>query len=75
MAAARKKRAPAKKSAKKRAAKPRAAKKRSTSARKSSAGRRASGGGTTKKRVLPNDKAWRELLETALEKRDQAPAK
>ena len=67
--------------AKKRAAKKRpAAKKRSASkrpaAKKRTAGtakRKASG--SASKRVLPNDDAWRELIETAIERRGQSDSK
>jgi len=71
MAAAPKKRAPAKKSwkGKKRAAKKRpATKKGAARAKRSPSRKAASSGERSRNRVLPNDKAWRELLERAIEK-------
>jgi hypothetical protein len=71
MAAARKKRAPARKSArgkKRAAATKRPAGKKTSSRNKKSASRKASSGTRSKNRVLPNDKAWRELLERAIAK-------
>ena len=76
MAAARNKRAPAKKTArgKKRSAatKRPAGKKRAARGRKSPARKASASGRAAKNRVLPNDKAWRELLETAIEKDAEA---
>ena len=71
MAAARKKRAPAKKTTrgKKRSAtkKRPAGKKTAPRSRKSAARKAPARGARAKNRVLPNDKAWRELLERAIE--------
>ena len=78
MAAGRKKRAPAKKrAAKKRAstAKRPSAKKAGVRTKGSRRGKSASGAARSRNRVLPNDKAWRELLEKALEREAPAGAK
>jgi len=72
MAAARKKRAPAKKTTRgknRSATTKRPAGKKSAARGRKSAGRKAaSADAGSKNRVLPNDKAWRELVERAIEK-------
>jgi len=84
MAAARKKRASPRKStvAKKTAKKRRSVAKRPSSARRAGSARvrsakkkRPAGGASKKPRGLPNDKAWRELIERAIERADPASGK